>query len=149
MVHPARQPKQEQRASVLVIDDNLDQVRSLAMLLNTMGFRVEYAINATTSVGIATRFRPDVIFLDLLLPDGHGAKLCKALRNCPELSKTRIFGISASSRTMDLQMALDAGCEDVIRKPVSPATFERLIAGGMTRKELRDFIDRESEKGPK
>ena len=134
------QLQQNQKASVLVIDDNLDQVRSLAMLLNTMGHRVEYAINATAAVGIATRFKPDVIFLDLLLPDGHGARLCKELRGCPELSATRIFGISASSRMMDLQMAMEAGCDDVLRKPVSADTFERLISGGMSRKQLRDFM---------
>lgn len=147
MSQPERQLHQEQRASVLVIDDNLDQVRSLALLLNTMGYRVEYAINATTSVGIARRFRPDVVFLDLLLPDGHGAQICKELRSCPELAKTRIFGISASTRMMDLQKALDAGCEDVLRKPVPPAVFERLIAGGMSRKQLRDFFYKERDRG--
>src|SRR5262245_46565985 len=96
-----RDLRQKQKARVLVIDDSLDQVRSLAMLLDTMGYEVEYAINATTAVGMATRFRPDVIFLDLLLPDGHGAKVCKELRKCPELADVSIFAISASSRMMD------------------------------------------------
>lgn len=144
-----RQLQQRQKASVLIIDDGLDHVRSLAMLFETMGYRVEYAINATTAVGIATRFRPDVIFLDLLLPDGHGAKICKELRTCPELTNARIFGISASSRMIDLQMALDAGCDDVLRKPVTAATFERLIEGGMTRKQLRDFLYKDRTRGDK
>src|SRR3954464_14971877 len=96
------QPQQQKRkASVLIIDDGLDHVRSLALLFETMGHRVEYAINGTTAVGIATRFRPDIIFLDLLLPDGHGARVCAALRSHSELASTRIFGITASSRMLD------------------------------------------------
>jgi two-component system alkaline phosphatase synthesis response regulator PhoP len=125
---------------IFVIDDNLDNVRSLALLFHTMGHDVEYAINATAAVGMARRFRPDVIFLDLLLPDDHGAGVCRDLRECPELEKTRIFAITASSRMLDHQLALDAGCDDVLRKPVSPDTFQRLIAGGMTRRKLREFL---------
>jgi len=125
---------------VLVIDDNIDNVRSLAMLLHTMGHHVDYAINATVAVDMAQRFQPDIIFLDLLLPDDHGAGVCRDLRTRPELKKTRIIAITASSRMLDHQLALDAGCDDVLRKPVSPETFERLIAGGMTRRKLREFI---------
>lgn len=147
MAKPERQLQTKPKVRVLVVDDSLDHVRSLALLLDTMGYQVDYAINATTAVDIAVRFRPNVIFLDLLLPDGHGAKLCAEMRKRPELSATRIFGISASSRMIDHQNALDAGCSDVLRKPVSPATFERLINGGMNRKELRDFHAREQAKG--
>ena len=141
--------RSKQKARILIIDDGLDHVRSLALLFETMGYAAEYAINATTAVGMATRFRPDVIFLDLLLPDGHGSKVCKELRACPELANTRIFGISASNRMINYQLALDAGCTDVLRKPVSAATFERLIAGGMSRRKLRDFIHAERSEKPR
>src|SRR5881394_1263416 len=138
--------RQGEKARILIVDDGLDHVRSLSLLFETMGYPVEYAINGTSALGMATRFRPDVVFLDLLLPDGHGAKVCKQLRACPELADIRIFGITASSRAMDHQLALDAGCTDVLRKPVSAATFERLIDGGMSRQQLRDFIHQEAAK---
>jgi CheY-like chemotaxis protein len=146
MANPERKPQQRKKARVLIVDEGLDHVRSLALLFDTMGYHVDYAINATTALDIALRFRPDVIFLDLLLPDGHGAKLCAALRECSELHDTRIFGMSASARMLDHQMALDAGCNDVLRKPITPQTFERLIAGGMSRKKLRDLLSK--ERGP-
>ena len=128
------------RRRVLVVDDNLDQVRSLTLLLGTMGHQVDYAINATVAVELARRQQPDIVFLDLLLPDGHGANVCRELRRYPELNKTRIIGVTASPRMLDHQLALDAGCDDVLRKPVSPETYERLIAGGMCRRRLREFI---------
>ena len=110
---------------ILVIDDNLDNVRSLALLFDAMGHHVDYAINATAAVDMAVSMKPDVVFLDVLLPDGHGANVCKELRRHSALSRTRIYGITGSPRMLDLQLALDAGCDDVLRKPVSPKTFER------------------------
>lgn len=128
------------RRRILVIDDDLDNVRSLAMLFDAMGHHVDYAINATVAVTLAKRFQPDIVFLDLLLPDDHGAGVCRELRTFPELKQARIIAVTGSSHMLDHQLALDAGCDDVLRKPVSPETYERLIAGGMCRRKLRDFI---------
>ena len=139
-------PSFKPKARVFVVEDNIDSVRALALLLDVMGYDVNYAINGTAAINMAIAFRPDVIFLDLLLPDGHGAQVCAEMRKQPQLRDTRIFGISASSRMIDLQRALDAGCTDVLRKPVSPETFERLISGGMSRRALRDFIAKQSDK---
>lgn len=134
---------------ILVIDDSLDHVRSLALLFHTMGHHVDYAINGTAAVDMATAMKPDVIFLDVLLPDGHGSDVCRELRKHSVLNKTRIFGITASNRMLDHQLALDAGCDDVLRKPVSPETYERLIAGGANRRELREFIANQGKHKPK
>ena len=134
---------------VLVVDDNLDQVRSLALLFHAMGHHVDYAINATAAVDMAVSMKPDVIFLDILLPDGHGATVCRELRRHSVLSKTRIYGVTASGRMLDHQLALDAGCDDVLRKPVSPATYERIINGGLTRRKLRELISPQPGDAPK
>ena len=146
MGRAAPKPDYQPKARVFVVDDNLDNVRSLALLFDLMGYEVNYAINGTAAIDMAIAFRPNAIFLDLLLPDGHGAQVCAAMRKLPQLRDTRIFGISASTRMIDLQRALDAGCTDVLRKPVSSATFERLISGGMSRRTLRDFIAKQSDK---
>ena len=134
----AAEPRAGRR--ILIIDDNLDNVRSLTLLLGTMGHEVDYAINATVAIDTARRFQPDIIFLDLLLPDDHGSMVCSRLRQCPELTNTRIIATTASTRMIDHQLALDAGCDDVLRQPVSAATYERLIAGGMCRRKLREFL---------
>ena len=140
-MHAKRQaPRQEQMRRILVVDDNLDQVRSLAMMFNAMGYPCDYAINGTVAAEMAAKYKPDIVFLDLLLPDGHGATICREIRSLPELKNTRIFAISASSRMLDYQRAIDAGCDDVLRKPVSPETFERLISGGMSRRKLREIF---------
>ena len=138
-MNTAAKPRPVLSRRILVVDDNLDNVRSLALLFHTMGHHVDYAINATAAIDMAVSMKPDLIFLDVLLPDGHGANVCTELRRHSVLSKTRIFGVTASPRMLDHQLALDAGCDDVLRKPVSAATFERLIGGGMSRRKLREF----------
>ena len=112
---------------VLVVDDNIDNLRSLTLLFEVMGHHVDYAINAIVAVDIATRFKPEVVILDLLLPDGHGAQVCRQIRMNPELDGTRIYGITGSKDETDRKRALDAGCDEVLLKPISPDTFERLI----------------------
>ena len=112
---------------VLVVDDNIDNLRSLTLLFEVMGHHVDYAINAIVAVDIARRFRPDVVILDLLLPDGHGAQVCRQLRLNPELNGTRIYAITGSKNEKDRKQALDAGCDEVLLKPIPPDTFERLI----------------------
>jgi CheY-like chemotaxis protein len=100
----AQEPKIRRR--ILVVDDNLDNVRSLAMLFDTMGHQVDYAINATVVIDLAQRFQPDIVFLDLLLPDDHGAEFAGELRALPELKQTRIIAVTASSHMLDHQIAL-------------------------------------------
>ena len=140
-------PRREAKRRILVVDDNLDHVRSLALMFDVMGYHCDYAINATVAAEIAAAYQPDVIFLDLLLPDGHGSQICAEMRTFAQLKSTRIFGITASTRLIDHQRALDAGCDDVLRKPVAPAVFERLINGGLSRRKLRDFIAANRGKG--
>jgi len=125
----AAAPKGRIRRRVLVVDDNIDNVRSLTLLFDVMGHHVDYAINAIVAVELATRFKPDVVILDLLLPDGHGAQVCRQIRLNPELRTTRIYGITGSENEGDRKRALEAGCDEVLRKPVSVDTLERLVTG--------------------
>jgi CheY-like chemotaxis protein len=134
------------RRRVLIVEDDLDSVRLLALRLGKMGHEVDYAINATAAIDTARSFLPDIIFLDLLLPDDHGSRVCSQLRKCPELANTRIIAVTASTHMIDLQRAMDAGCDDVLRKPVSTAIYERLIAGGINRRKLRELLSEQENK---
>jgi CheY-like chemotaxis protein len=125
----AAAPRGKIRRRVLVVDDNIDNVRSLTLLVGVLGHHVDYAINAIVAVELAARFKPDVVILDLLLPDGHGAQVCRQIRLNPELRTTRIYGITGSVNEADRKRALEAGCNEVLRKPVSVDALERLIAG--------------------
>jgi CheY-like chemotaxis protein len=71
---------------------------------------------------------PDIIILDLKLPDTHGSQLTRQLRAHPGLRKARIVAITGSSQAEDRERALAAGCDDVLLKPVPINALEQLLA---------------------
>jgi CheY-like chemotaxis protein len=121
-------PNPQNKQRVLVVEDNLDSVHSMAMLLRMMGHEVEFAINGFGAIDVARTFRPDIILLDIGLPDFKGDKVARQLKWEPGLEKTRFIAITGLPTTEVRQRALDAGCEEVYAKPLDPALLEELVA---------------------
>jgi CheY-like chemotaxis protein len=112
---------------VVVIDDNYDDVRTTALYLQSMGHKVDYAINGYAGLDVAMRFKPDVVFVDLRLPDVDGATIAREIRNEPRLKRVRVFAITGSVQQEDWDRALEAGCEQVFIKPVDPDVLIALL----------------------
>jgi CheY-like chemotaxis protein len=73
------------------------------------------------------RFRPDVVFVDLRLPDVDGATVARRIRREPGLQRVRVFAITGSVQQEDWDRALEAGCEQVFLKPVDPDVLIGLL----------------------
>jgi two-component system, OmpR family, response regulator MtrA len=103
-----------QRATILVVDDDAAVARTLIDALDLAGYRVWHAIDGADAKSQLERARPDLILLDLILPDIDGLVLCytlKASANVP------IVICSASARKRDPILALKLGADDFIHKP--------------------------------
>jgi CheY-like chemotaxis protein len=120
-------PNLERSRRVLVVEDNLDAVHSMATLIKMMGHECQFAINGFAALDIARTFRPDVILLDIGLPDLKGYDIAKQLKWEPGLEATRIIAVTALPET-DRQRAIDAGCDEFYRKPLAPMLLEQLLA---------------------
>jgi CheY-like chemotaxis protein len=120
-------PQPPPRRRVLVVEDNLDAVHSMAMLIKMMGHECQFAINGFAGLEIAREFRPDVILLDIGLPDVRGDDIARQLRWEPGLEATRIIAITALPHA-DRDRALEAGCDEFYRKPLDPVLLEELLA---------------------
>ena len=112
---------------VLVVDDNLDTVHSMAMLVKMMGHEVQFAINGFAALDVAREFRPDVVLLDIGLPDFSGCEIARQLKYDETLKNTRFIAISAMPAQQYKQRALEFGCEEFHSKPLDPKVLERLL----------------------
>ena len=99
---------------VLVIEDESQMRRFLRAALNSHGFRTVEAETAAAGLAHATGYNPDLVLLDLGLPDRDGLELTKQLR---EWSRVPIIVLSARGQESDKIAALDAGADDYLTKP--------------------------------
>ena len=119
-------PQFEASRRVLVVEDDLDSVHSMAVLIKMMGHQCQFAINGFAALEIARQFRPDIILLDIGLPDFKGYEIAKQLKWEPGLEATHIIAITALPEETRGH-ALDAGCDEFYRKPLDPALLERIL----------------------
>jgi two-component system KDP operon response regulator KdpE len=103
-------------ASVLVVDDEPAILRAVGAALRARGYRVLVASNGTDAVAIAAGDEPDVIVLDLGLPDIDGIEVCRRVR---EWSEVPIIVLSAEGSDSRKVAALDEGADDYVTKPFS------------------------------
>jgi CheY-like chemotaxis protein len=118
-----RPPKTGPRR-VMIVDDNHDAAASLAMLLSLEGHETFTAFTAGDALADAPRFRPDVILLDIGLPEMDGYQVARLLRTMVELEGTRFVALSGYGTSGDRQRAHAAGFDDHLVKPVE---FESLL----------------------
>jgi len=120
-----------------VVEDNLDSARSMTALIRMMGHEVQYAINGFAALDAAPKFRPDIVIVDMGLPDFRGEYLAAQLKYEPGLEQTRIIAISGLPQENLEARAREAGCAEFYRKPLDPAKLEEILAGSRRGVTLR------------
>jgi two-component system phosphate regulon response regulator PhoB len=104
---------------VLVIDDEQDLRELLAFNLQSAGFAVETASTAGDGVARLVESRPDVVVLDLMLPDMPGIEVCRRVRTTREVSNVAILMLTARGDEYDRLLGFEAGADDYVVKPFS------------------------------
>ena len=127
-VHDLKARNQPTRKRILVVEDNLDSVHSMTALVRMMGHDVAFAINGFAALDIARVFRPDIVLLDIGLPDFSGCDIARQLRWEESLKSTRFIAISALPAEPYRQKALEAGCQEFYAKPIDPQVLERVLS---------------------
>lgn len=113
----------------LVVDDDDASAKLVAVVLRGEGCEVEVARNAEDALATLTRFRPDFIVLDLVLPLMSGLSFASHLKADAATSAMAIFVLTVVNGLAAEQAALAAGCTAYFRKPIEPLSFpERIVA---------------------
>ena len=112
-------PTQRKSQKVLVVDDEPDVVELVSYHLKNAGYKVQGVTNPNVSIGTARTFLPDLVILDIMMPDLNGTQICRILRSDPELKTVPIIFLTARGEENDRVVGFEAGCDDYVSKPFS------------------------------
>ena len=108
---------------ILIIEDNRDNLDMVKFLVENAGYQVLEALNGRVGLEIARQSKPNLVLLDLSIPELDGWKLAEELKSHPETSSIRIIAMTGHTLPGDRQRAFDAGCDGYISKPLDVPHF--------------------------
>jgi DNA-binding response OmpR family regulator len=109
-----------------VVDDNVDAAEALAELLREYGHNVRTAHGAGSGINEALRMRPEIVLLDISMPDADGYEVARRLR--AELAGTTLVALTGYGEHRHRQKSREAGFDHHLTKPVDMRELEKLLA---------------------
>lgn len=132
------------RKKILLVDDEQDILEMLSYNLEKEGYEVHTASNGNEGVAAAKKIVPDLILLDVMMPEKDGIETCQELRSIKELQKTLIVFLSARSEEFSQLAGYQAGANDYIVKIIKPKVLISKVAAllqlGAKANENNNFI---------
>lgn len=108
------------KKKILIVDDEKDLTKLLDYNLKQEGFETLIAHEGKTALDMARKKNPDLIILDVMLPDLSGTEICKIIRSDNETTDLPIIMLSAKGEEIDRILGLELGADDYVTKPFSP-----------------------------
>lgn len=140
------------QSTILVVDDNPVNLQLLVQTLQGSGHRILAARTGRAALDIARRARPDLMLLDVMMPDVDGFEVCRAIKAQPETSDTIVIFLSALGEVKDKVAGLKLGAVDYVTKPIQAEEVLARVSSHLARQYLerelrssRDRLDRELE----
>lgn len=122
---------------ILIVDDDLETLRLISMMLQKQGYQVVSAKSGTEGLQMASSERPDMVVLDIMMPDPDGYQVARQLRDNPQTSAIPILMFTAKSQLESKVAGYEAGADDYLTKPVHPAELIARIKALFTRSKTR------------
>lgn len=116
-------------ARILVVEDNPSNMKLVALILDSMGHSVVEAFDAQTGIELALAQPPDLILMDIQLPDMDGLEATRLLKKNLLTHDIKVVALTAFAMKGDEERMRAAGCDDYIAKPIMHAEFVARITG--------------------
>jgi diguanylate cyclase (GGDEF)-like protein len=125
---------------VLAIDDSEEIHELLALWLASEGLQLRCAATAPEGLELARVTRPDLILLDIDLPERNGFEVCRELKRDDATASLPVIFLSGSNETVDKVKGLDLGAVDYVTKPFNPAELQARVRAALRTKRLHDLL---------
>jgi CheY-like chemotaxis protein len=116
---------------VLIVDDNVDAAESIAMLLQASGFSVRCVYDGMSALSVAAAYKPNIVVLDIGLPDITGYDVAKQLRAQTEFAHTPIVAVTGYGQQSDRERSVEAGINHHMTKPVDPDALRDVLVSSV------------------
>ncbi len=113
--------------TVLIVDDEPNIVQLVRITLEDNRVQVLEAADGATALDRAAAFRPDLVLLDIDLPDVSGLEVCRRLKEDADLAQMKIVMLTAAAQRDDIARGLAAGADEYLTKPFSPVRLLSLV----------------------
>lgn len=126
---------------ILIVDDEPDIVEFISYSLKSKGYHIATAGDGVEAIRKAKEFRPDLILLDVMMPNKDGIQTIKELRQLPDFEQTAIIFLTALSDEKSEIEGLKTGADDYIAKPIKPELLATRISAALRRFRKDEDVD--------
>ena len=124
--------------TILLVDDELDILEIIGYNLSAEGYNIVTAQNGVEAIKKAKKHKPELIILDVMMPEMDGIEACEKLRLIPELSETVITFLTARGEDYSQVAGFEAGADDYITKPIKPKVLTSKVKSLLRRFKTQD-----------
>lgn len=122
---------------ILVVDDTPANIQMLAAVLKEKGYQISIATNGRQALEVIQRVRPDVILLDVMMPEMDGFETCRRLKESADWRDIPVIFLTARTETEDIVKGFSLGAVDYVAKPFQPAELLARVNTHLTMDRLR------------
>jgi pilus assembly protein CpaE len=123
---------------ILIVDDDLDTLRLVGLMLQRQGYQISAANNGEQGLAKAVEEKPDLILLDVMMPDMDGYEVTRRLRLNPVTSSTPILMFTAKTQMDDKVVGFEMGADDYLTKPTHPSELQAHVRSLLARSVRKD-----------
>lgn len=123
---------------ILIVDDDVDTLRLVGLMLQRQGYEISAATNGQQGLSKAVEEQPDLILLDIMMPDMDGYEVTRQLRQNPATANMPVLMFTAKTQLGDKVAGFEVGADDYLTKPTHPSELQAHVKALLTRSTQRE-----------
>lgn len=114
-------------AKILIIDDDLETIKLLEAIIELEGHETQFVQESKSAIARVETFNPDLVLLDIMMPEINGIAICKLIKSKPNTSPVKVMMVSALSDEGTKRDSFNAGADQFVTKPIMPRILTQQI----------------------